>query len=118
MLRWSDDANEPEMRTLFHFPDGVPHPDGAGSVEFVRERGWYSTPPRWNDGVSRQLTVGTRFEQAARQVQNFLERHPKRSGGRSPKPELPSLSGLILGFCAADMVRLALSIVIERQGGA
>lgn len=42
-----------------------------------------------------------------------MKRHPKR-GGKDPRtPEVHSLSGFVLGYCASDLINTALNLVVE-----
>ena len=113
LLRFPEGVEEPEMKFLCHFPEGVPAMDSAGRMEVVREPGWYAVDPEWVAPMSSRITGGTRFEAAALKVKEFLDRHPRGRSNDHRRPELPKLAAFLLGYCASDMVRLALGFVVE-----
>jgi len=114
LLRWKADSDdEPEVRMLFHYPDGVPLPRPDGSVQIVCEPGWYSNSVGWNTPVSEQLIVGTRLEQAFLKIRQFVERYPRRSRSAQRRPELREFSGFVVGYCATELIRISLAFVVE-----
>jgi hypothetical protein len=112
MLRW-DRADEPEIRMLLHYPNGVPLPTPGGSVTIARAPGWYSHAMSWSAPVSEGL-AGDQFKRAMSQIQGFLRRYP-RSTETMKRPELGRLAAFILGFCASELVKLALAVALEAE---
>lgn len=114
LLRWHDGIEEPDVRLLYHFPDGVPSQTPDGSVVIAKPPGWYWAPRNWGEPAVKQLTSGTRLERAVRRVEAFLGRHRRLSP--APQRDSPrSFSAFVLGFCAPELTRLALSLVAQHD---
>ena len=115
MLRW-DGTDEPEIRMLLHYPEGVPLPTPEGPATIARAPGWYSHAANWSTPASEGLLARSQqFKRALSQIQGFLKRYPRRRSESPKRPELGRLASFVLGYCASDLIQLALAVAVEAE---
>jgi len=111
ILRWRSDAEEPEIKMLMHFPNGVAVPAEDGSLVALHSPGWFLQGSEWDASWAERVFPAQQGRRVFSKIADYVSRFPKRK--TRDLESVPKFVSFLLGMYAGDLINLAMALTVD-----